>query len=359
MASSRSSTRSRVPAAGERSGGGEGGPGSRLTQRAAEQSAPWPTLVRLRLRRGPFRPPFSSARLRCSADPSAAACAAGSGALGFPAIPGWTGNGRHLGLAGNGDHDRYWLCAEPPRPVGMSGRTGRQPGTKGDFEGCQGPPKGLGIRLGDRELMLNSPVHPALPPNLRQSFSREARAFQPGASASCQSWPWSSQLGLAVSLFVRTNSPRAPSPGLGRARGDSIPPRGRGTPGEGADRARHLGRRGAPGARSRPPSGSAAAAAGCTARTRELWVRRPASTASPPWAPSTALGGRGWRRLPARSQAHALRALLRVGQKKCPSVQTPPTPPQPHPVADGFLCNWLFYFVGSILNQFLTWCPLC
>lgn len=121
------------------------GPGGRLPASGPVHSVPWPTLVRLR--RGPFRPPFASARLRCSADPSAAACAAGSAALGFPAIPGWTGNGRHLGLAGNGDHARYSLCAEPPRPVRMSGRTDGQQEAKGEFEGCQGSPKGLGIRL--------------------------------------------------------------------------------------------------------------------------------------------------------------------------------------------------------------------
>lgn len=112
--------------------------GRRLMERSAVDSAPWPTLERLR--RGPFRPPVPSARLRCSADPSAAACAAGSAALRFPAIPGWRGNGRHQGLAGNGDHDRYSLCAEPPRPVRMPGRTERQQGTKGEFVGCQGSP---------------------------------------------------------------------------------------------------------------------------------------------------------------------------------------------------------------------------
>lgn len=50
-----------------------------------------------------------------------------------------------------------------------------------------------------------------------------------------------------------------------------------------------------------------------------------------------------------RSLAHALRAL-RVGQKSAPLCR----PPQPHPVADGFLRNWLFSLVGSILNLFYT-----
>lgn len=67
--------------------------------------AQWPSLTRVR--GGPCRPPSSSARLRCGADPSAAVSAPGSAPIGFSAIPGWKQNGRHQGLAGNGDHDRY------------------------------------------------------------------------------------------------------------------------------------------------------------------------------------------------------------------------------------------------------------
>lgn len=80
----------------------------------------------------------------------------------------------------NGDHCRYFLCAEPPRPARMSGRTGRRQGAKGGLAGCQGcPPNGLGGGSAScaRKLMLNSPVHAALPANLPQSFLEKSLGF--------------------------------------------------------------------------------------------------------------------------------------------------------------------------------------
>jgi hypothetical protein len=103
---------------------------------SAASTAPRPTL--LRLRRGPSRPPLPSARLRCSANPSAAACTPGSAAISFPAIPGWKGNGRHQRLAGNGDYDRYSPFADLPRPVRLPRLRDGQSGGKWRICGALG-----------------------------------------------------------------------------------------------------------------------------------------------------------------------------------------------------------------------------
>lgn len=138
------------PAAGEPRGGASHcrvrHPWNALNERSAASPAPWPRLTRVG--GGPCRPPSSSARLRCGTNPSASASAPGSAAIGFSAKPGWKHNGRHQGLAGNGDHDRYSPWAGPPRPVRMPGLVESQPGGKGRVcGGCRTPRTLSGFRL--------------------------------------------------------------------------------------------------------------------------------------------------------------------------------------------------------------------
>lgn len=214
-------------------------------------------------------------------------------------------------------------------------------GAKCEFVGVSGSPEpAQGSASCDRKRLLNSPGYSALPPNLPQSFSREVGSF---TRRSCRLLELIFRFlaGFALrSGFLNSTFSHSLEAGAGArrqcasARPRGAEPRRKGRIGRGV--------------------WDGAGRAALEARTRRVpglveraWVllrphpsscrfagpRQSDSTASPLWVQSLVIGGLFFCRYAQLSGARSL--LHRVGQRR-PSCR-----PQPHPVADGFLCNWL------------------